>query len=468
MRNPFGGLVAALNGEQRADPALSLQGWLEMLTSFSYNGVQYTLPGAKEEEVADYTSLTRGAYKSDGVVFACMDVRSKLFSEARFQFRRIRNGRPGELFGTADLEILEVPWPGGTTGDLLMRMIQYADLAGNAFVVRRNGGVALLRPDWVDIVTGTNETDDTDADAWSPDAVVVGYVYHPGGRNSPRPKETFLAAQVAHFAPIPDPEARFRGMSWLTPIVREIMADKAATLHKEQFFENAATPNMKVKFDVESVEKMRPWIELFRENHEGASNAYKTLFLNAAADATPIGHNFKEMEFKVTQGAGETRIAAAAGTPPVIVGLSEGLAAATYSNYALAMRRFADMTMRPLWRNVSASLAPIVNVPSGAELWYDDRDVPALADDGTSKAEILSTNASTLHTLISAGFEPDSAIDAVTAGDLTKLVHTGLYSVQLQPAGSVTQGKGALVAGTIVPEAQPQTNGAPPPEPVPA
>jgi hypothetical protein len=58
----------------------------------------------------------------------------------------------------------------------------------------------------------------------------------------------------------------------------------------------------------------------------------------------------KQIDFKVTQGHGETRIAAAAGVPPIIVGLSEGLEAATYSNYGQARRRFADVTMRPLWR----------------------------------------------------------------------------------------------------------------------
>ena len=33
------------------------------------------------------------------------------------------------------------------------------------------------------------------------------------------------------------------GMSWLQPLVREILSDQAATLHKQRFFENAATPN---------------------------------------------------------------------------------------------------------------------------------------------------------------------------------------------------------------------------------
>jgi hypothetical protein len=144
----------------------------------------------------------------------------------------------------------------------------------------------LLRPDWVDIVTGSKAKD---GDAWDPDAKPVGYIFHNGGRNSGRPVSTFLPEQVAHFAPIPDPEARFRGMSWLTPVIREVMADKAATLHKEKFFENGATPNLLVKFDVDSVEKMRPWIELFKESHEGALNAYKTLFVGAGTDATPVG-----------------------------------------------------------------------------------------------------------------------------------------------------------------------------------
>jgi hypothetical protein len=36
-------------------------------------------------------------------------------------------------------------------------------------------------------------------------------------------------------------------MSWLTPIVREIMGDNAATTHKLKFFENAGDSPMVVK-----------------------------------------------------------------------------------------------------------------------------------------------------------------------------------------------------------------------------
>jgi hypothetical protein len=104
-----------------------------------FNGLQYPLLGrqtlgTKTEEIsADFQGLIEGAYKDNGVVFACMLARQLLFSEARFQFRRVRNGRPGELFGTPALSVLEKPWQNATTGDLLSRAIQDVDLEGNFY-----------------------------------------------------------------------------------------------------------------------------------------------------------------------------------------------------------------------------------------------------------------------------------------------------------------------------------------------
>ena len=46
--------------------------------------------------------------------------------------------------------------------------------------------------------------------------------------------------------------------------------------------------------------------EEFNKGHEGLVQAYKTLFLGGGATATPIGLDFKQMDFKVTQGAGRS------------------------------------------------------------------------------------------------------------------------------------------------------------------
>ena len=93
-----------------------------------------------------------GGLAGNGVVWAIERVRLALFSEARFQFQNFVKGRPGNLFGSPDLTILERPWVGGTTGDLLTRMILDADLAGNWFGTILGGELVRLRPDWVEIV----------------------------------------------------------------------------------------------------------------------------------------------------------------------------------------------------------------------------------------------------------------------------------------------------------------------------
>lgn len=426
---------------QRDWPALSVTEYVDLLNQFTYGGVQYTLPGEKQEDISTglFQELCREAYKQNGVVFACILARMMTFSEARLQFRSRNNGRPGGLFGNSDLRRFEKPWPGATTADLLKRMLQYGDIAGNAYVARRNKsngepGCRILRPDWTHMILGS-EADDS-VRAWDVDCEVIGYKYQPGGQNSGRPAEWFLADEVAHFAPIPDPEAQFRGMSWITPIVREIMADKAATQHKLKFFENGATPNLIVKLSVDDLEKFQAWVKGFREEYEGQMNAYRTMFLGAGADPTVVGSDMKQLDFKVTQGAGETRIAAAAGTPPIIVGLSEGLESATYSNYGQARRRFADITIRPLWRDACGSLEHIADMPKddpSAELWYDDRDIPALKDDEIDASAIMFNKSKSALALFQAGYEPDSIVQALETGDFNLLKHTGLTTVQTQP-----------------------------------
>lgn len=398
-----------------------------------------------EENFAGYVS---GAYKSSGVVFACILARLMVFSEARFMFQRYVQGRPTDLYGTSDLRLLERPWRNGTTGELLARMEQDASIAGNFFATTVGQGPARrirrLRPDWVTIVTGSESGDPA-----ALDAEVVGYLYHPNGRVSERDSVLLTADQVAHWSPIPDPEAQWRGMSWLTPVVREIKGDLAASEHKLKYFKNGATGGLAVSYDATvSPDAVERFAALFAEKHAGVDNAYKTYHFGGGADVTTVGADLKQLDFKATQGAGETRIAAAAGVGAVIAQLSEGLQGSSLNagNFNAAKRRFTDGTVRPLWRSASAALETIVPPPEGSRLWYDTRDIAFLQEDQKDEAEIQQSNAETIRRLVDAGFEPDAVVAAVTAGDLRQLQgkHSGLYSVQLQPAGSKSTGEETL------------------------
>lgn len=407
-----------------------------------YNGLTYGLQGgggslaqSQEDIAASFQGYVDQAFKANGIVFACIVARMLLFSEARFQYQRLRDGRPGDLFGSPDLQILETPWLNGTTGKLLSRAMQDADLSGNSYTHRASRDrLTRLRPDWVTIMLGSGRRD------WEPgdlDSELIGYLYHPGGRHSGRDPVPLLPETVAHFAPIPDPTATYRGMSWLTPIVREIMGDKAAMDHKLKFFENGATVNLVVKVDpAVKGEQFKQWVALFKEAHDSRLNAYETVFLGGGSDMDAIGSDMKQVDFKQVQGHGETRVAAAAGVPPIIVGLSEGLEAATYSNYGQARRRFADGTMRPLWREMAGALATIVpSAGRDTRLWYDARDVSFLQEDEKDAADIQQVDAQTVKALVEAGFEPGSVVAAVMAVDFGLLKHTGYYSVQLQQLG---------------------------------
>lgn len=416
---------------------------------------------ANQEKIGnDFQSYVSGAYKSNGVVFACMLVRQMIFSEARFQWREYRNGRPGELFGSPELALLENPWPGGTTGELLARMETTASLAGNYFgttaddegrlgkAAQDKRRIVHMRPDWVTIVI-----DSASGNPNALDARIVGYMYEPVSNSGPKVEPVvLLPEEVCHYSPIPDPSVRFRGMSWLTPIIEEIRADKAATHHKGRFFTNGATPNMAITMGPEiTPDKFLEYVAKFKEAHQGADKAYKTLFLAGGADVKPLSADFKQLDFKSTQGAGETRIAAAAGVHPTVVGLAEGLSGSSLNagNFTAAARLTANKTMRPLWRMAAASLQTLVTSPrAGASLWYDDRDIAFLHEDATDLADIRFKDAQTLRQLVDGGYNPDAAVDFVATNDLNSLrgSHSGLLPVQLQPPGS--DRPGASLNGT--------------------
>lgn len=413
-----------------------------------------------EQIEADFPVLIDKAYKSSGPIFACMLARQLLFSEARFQWRDRKDGKPGELYGNQELSLLESPWPGGNTSNMLARVESDASIAGNSYMTTvddlgrmgksSRGGpnrrLTRMRPDWVTIVVGVPNTPE-DPRPWHLAARIIAYVYDPPlwatGRSFPASDDmaVLLPEEVSHYSPIPDPAARWRGMSWLTPIIEEIESDIAATRHKRRFFKHGASPALSVSFDKDlSVEDFEEFNEKFNQKHAGADNAFRPYFL-LGADVKPMTFSLRDLDYKVVQGAGETRIAAAARVPPVIAGLSEGLGATSYATYAAAKRHFADGWARPAWRDVAGSLVTLLDKPNPlAELWYSDAEISFLRDDAKDRAEIETAKASTLNALVTAGWTTDSALAFIRSGDWSQLKHSGLMSVQLQAPGTQNPG----------------------------
>lgn len=435
---------AAVPRLRRTEERMGLDEWASyfdpnntnpLLATHSYSGKSETLPN-------NYEGYINSAYKSSGVVFAVCMARSLIFSEVKFMYQKMDNGRPTDLVGGPDLSILENPWPNGTTGELLMRAMQDVDLCGNHYAVEEGYGpsrrLRRLRPDWVSILLSAPPDEAVRSD-------VVAYVFRPGNTHDTTKWETYPIdgsnGIIVHWSPYPDPEAQYRGMSWMTPVMREIMTDKASTQHKLKFFENAATPNLAVSFNEDvSAEQFKEFKKEMEETHGGMDSAYKTLYLGGGANVEVVGSTIQQMEFKSVQGMSETRIAAAGGVHPAIVGLSEGLQSSSGLNntsYPAIKDRFDTGTLRPLWRSLCAAYEPLVNVRPGTRLWYDTRDIAFLRDDQKKLAEIRQLNSSVLASLITSGYTPESSAQFIVTDDPKVLQHTGLVSVQLLPPGTV-------------------------------
>jgi phage portal protein BeeE len=427
-------LLSRLTGSAKSGLTINTVEVLEDGSSFYTSSYSST----SQEISDDFGGYIASIYKRNGPVFACIQARALPFSEVRFQFQKFNSGRPGDLFGTPSLSLLERPWPNGTTGELLYRMEQDVSLAGNFYATTVGTGanrrIRRLRPDWVTIVSGLR--DDATASPYELNSDVLGYIYSP-----PAPaKPTLLSPdRVVHFSPLPDPDAQWRGMSWITAVISEVQADIATTRHKQKFFENGASLSLAVKYDAGlTPQQVREWATLLNEAHRGTENAYKTLHLGGGADPVPIGISPKDLDFKAIQGASETRIASASGVGAIIARFSEGLGGSSLNegNYNSAKRQFVDMLLRPHWRMAAAALEKFADpVPGGARLWYDARDVALLSENEKDAADILASRAATLRQLVDAGYTPESAVSAVQNDDLSLLVHSGLYSVQLQEPG---------------------------------
>ena len=283
--------------------------------------------GVHESIEANFEELVDKAYKANGIVFACIQARALPFSEVRFQFQELVDDRPGRLSGGPQLGLLAAPWPNATTGEMLWRLEQDASLAGNCYLTPVGDGPARrlrrLRPDWVKVVSGVRgepslspyETRCRDPGLHlPPDRCPTG-----GGA------DVHLGRADDPLLADPGPDGPVAGMSWLQPVVDEIIADSHATRHKLKFFQNGATSNMVIVYDKSiKPEDLPRYQAVFDQAHAGVDNAYKTLHIGGGADAKVLGADLKQLDFKATQGAGETRIAAAAGVGAIMARFSEG------------------------------------------------------------------------------------------------------------------------------------------------
>ena len=370
----------------------------------------------REGILPQWSVWAQSANASSAVVFSALLIRMSLFSEMTFQFQAKDDKH---LFGNTALAVLEEPFgPGSITRDLLVRMEQDTSLTGNSYTwtAPGEGRLVRLRPDWTTIVSELVQVP-----GGGEYRRVIGYwVEKPKSVLDKGRGVMYPAEEVVHWAPTPDPQADFRGMSWLTPVMRDVQGDDGMTQYKIKYLENAASPNMLIRY----TQKLNPGTvdsvrERMRARYSGPGNAFKTLVLDQGADATIIGNSLSQMDFSNVMSAGTERILAASEVPPVLVGLEPLRGAGR--GYQESMQKLANVWARPRWRSVCGALEALVDIPAGNRLWFDTSDIAALQDGEMEKGQTALVKSQGLLALRQAGYTRDSAVSFINSGDVSVL-----------------------------------------------
>lgn len=421
-------------------PAARSAGWPQIFfdghRQYSTAFPSGSLPGAKAEHIGhSFEDIVSRVRDNNGVVAAAVEARALLVSQLRFAWRDESTGR---VFGSGDLAPLERPGVEDRP-TLLYRAEEDACWAGNVYIRRIGNRLFRLRPDWVDLIIGSNESpSDVAAGA---DAEVIGYRYWPNGDRDRGTPIGLSKMEVAHFAPSPHPLRRFVGQSWVTSILRDVISDGQASEHIQNYFEHAATANMVVKApDGTTMDQFREWVDMFEDAHAGVANAWSNIYVAAGTDVNVVGSDLAALDLKSLTGAFEARVSVRSRVHSAILGTREGMAGSALNagNYAQIRRLWADTWFTPYADRWCAALEQIVPAPrSFVELTYKRDRVLFLQEDAADTANIQATRATAARQLVDAGFTPESIVEALDTDDFTKLKHTGLAPVQVQPVGTM-------------------------------
>jgi hypothetical protein len=399
-------------------------------TLFSFNGSQYLVGQFRNANA-------RHLLGACGPVYAVLDRRASIMGEARPAWQRFSKGKPTDLYSTPALETLKRPWPGGSFRQLVGIAEADAAAGGNSYWIRPDRELIRFEADWVTIVTGAVVVNGVEVGHR-----LLGYaVEKPGGKPT-----VFEPDEVAHYRPGPSSSTPFRGESWLASVASDASSDIELTHYKGNYLKNGGLPSLAVMYEPTlDMAQLEAFVPVFAEKFTGSVNAGKVMHFLGGRDVKTLGANLDQLAFKATQGAGETRIAAAAGVPASVAGFSEGMQGSSLNagNYTATRRLFGDAKIRPLLGSFCEAFSTLVPAPEGSRLWYDDTQVSFFQEDVTDEANIRQLKAQTLRNLVDAGFTADSAVVAVETGDFTSLAHSGLFSVQLQPPGANTPTDGS-------------------------
>lgn len=208
------------------------------------------------------------------------------------------------------------------------------------------------------------------------------------------------------------------GMAPLATATKIANLDMSATDFSKIFFQNAGVPRglLKLKRRMDGGEQEANVIRAKWKARMAGLNRHEIAVLDENAEYEKLGSGLDDLELESLRDLVESRICAAFGVPPILVGANVGLKRSTYANYEEARESFWQETLLPLYRRIGDFMTKLVAEEweiSGQEVGWDFSEVAALQESEQEKAEAFRTKATSAAVLINAGFERAAVLEAV-------------------------------------------------------
>ena len=370
------------------------------------------------EPVRDYANAANEGYRQNELVFACIQEYITSASEAVLVVGN--KDEDGVLVPTTNqraLQLVDEPNPSMDTVAFLEAMHMQLLIGGNVYLftprsaIGTISGMYWLRPDRVRVIPNQMT------------GAAAAYKYTLNGQ------PYIIPAEFIGHHKTTDPLNDWYGLGNLQVLAKMVNLDTDATDFARSVFENKGVSAgiLKVARRLNTQDEADQIRRNWHARFAGKSNWQRIGVLDEDASYEQLAPKMGEMAMPDLRNITESRICAAFGVPPIVVGAKVGLESATYSNYAQAKESFWEETLLPAYKRAAAFFTrALSDTPDfrGMQFGFDFSDVRALADDQKQIAEVTKTRAESAAILIRAGYEPDSVSEALQLPQ--GLVHTGM------------------------------------------
>ena len=326
----------------------------------------------------DIARFNDEGYRRNVVIHACINEIATSLAEPPVYACRIVDVKTGDKeplpYNHMLNTLLRRPSRKVATEDFIQILSTNLSVAGNAYVYKERNSLGMpialkiLRPDLIRVIPRGGE--------------VVGYEF---GLDEGM-KETLPPEDVIHFFENHDPLDPWYGLSPIMVLARIGDLDNNAVDYLSAYFLNGGAPAGILKHKTQRLPKTeRERIkELYRETYGTMKSWHDVMVLDEDVDYQEIGSEPRRLDLSSIFGETESRMCAAFGVPPIIVGVKIGLTSATYSNYGQARTSFYQEKISPSWRKIQNRLSIELAQDEISEEFYveiDTDDVDELQED---------------------------------------------------------------------------------------